>query len=237
MGGATNLKMTGYIVKRLLMVIPTILFVTSTIFILIQLIPGDVITNMLVDFQYRYSERDMESVRESLGIDVPIYVQYFRKAYGLKTSIVRPSNIYGPRQNPDSEAGVIAIFIKSMLEKQKLNIFGDGDDKRDYIYVSDVVKGCLLAEKKSLNQPLNLGTGLSTSVNDLFQTISKLCNYNLQPNYCDRRPGDVTNITLDSSAGKRLLGWDIKINLEEGLRKTFESFKTIRENNTVENDR
>ena len=75
--------MTGYIVKRLLMVIPTILFVTSTIFILIQLIPGDVITNMLVDFQYRYSERDMESVRESLGIDVPIYVQYFRWMWDL----------------------------------------------------------------------------------------------------------------------------------------------------------
>lgn len=83
MGGDTNLKMTGYIVKRLLMVIPTILFVTSTIFILIQLIPGDVITNMLVDFQYRYSERDMESVRESLGIDVPIYVQYFRWMWDL----------------------------------------------------------------------------------------------------------------------------------------------------------
>ena len=166
-----------------------------------------------------------------------IYVQYFRKAYGLKTSIVRPSNIYGPRQNPDSEAGVIAIFIKSMLEKQKVNIFGDGDDQRDYIYVSDVVKGCLLAEKHALNQPLNLGTGLSTSVNDLFQTISKLCNYNLQPNYCDRRPGDVTNITLDSSAGKRLLGWDIKINLEEGLRKTVESFKNDKRKNSVENNR
>ena len=166
-----------------------------------------------------------------------IYVQYFRKAYGLKTSIVRPSNIYGPRQNPDSEAGVIAIFIKSMLAKQKVNIFGDGDDQRDYIYVSDVVKGCRLAEKYSLNQPLNLGTGLSTSVNDLFQIISKLCNYNLQPNYCDRRPGDVTNITLDSNEAKRLLGWDIKINLEEGLRKTVESFKNDKKKNSVKNNR
>ena len=153
------------------------------------------------------------------------YVRYFRRNYSLNTSIIRPANIYGPRQDPNGEAGVVAIFIKAMLLEKKVNIFGKGDNIRDYVHVKDIVKGCILASELSYKGPINLGTGKGTTVLELFNYLSKYCNYNLSPNFIKERPGDVKSITLDCSLAEKILNWSPNNDLEEGLKNTIKWFK------------
>ena len=152
------------------------------------------------------------------------YIKYFRKNHKIKTSIVRPANIYGPRQDPNGEAGVIAIFINAMLNNKNINIFGDGENIRDYIYITDIVKGCILASELYLPYPINLGTEKGTSVLEIFNTLSKYCKYKLNPVFLDKRPGDIDKIILDINKAKNLLKWSPDIILEDGFKKTIDWF-------------
>jgi len=130
--------------------------------------------------------------------------------------------VYGPRQNPHGEAGVNAIFIGLMLAGQRPRIFGDGEAVRDYLYVSDVVDANVLAMERGSGEIVNLGTGVGTSVNDIFRELKRLLDFSEDPIYEAPRPGEIQRIFLDASRAREVLGWAPEVSFPEGLRRTVE---------------
>ena len=159
-------------------------------------------------------------------LSVERYLDFFSKEYGLEYVSLRYSNVYGPRQDPYGEAGVVAIFTNRMLKGEKVTIFGDGEYVRDYVYVDDVVRANILAMEKGKNVVLNIGTGRGTTVNELFKMLKSITGYSDEPEYAPPRKGDVRKSILDCSKAKEILDWEPKVSLEEGLRRTVEYFKT-----------
>ena len=154
------------------------------------------------------------------------YLRWYNREYGIPFSVIRPANVYGPRQDPLGEAGVISIFLGKLTRNEPMVIFGDGKDTRDYVYVEDVVNACLLAMKSNHNEIFNIGTGIETSVLDLVEIIRKVTNKPDAPYRFDPpRPGDVHRISLDSTKAETMLGWRPKTNLEDGITKVWEWFK------------
>ena len=149
------------------------------------------------------------------------YLNYFKKLYGIERVILRYANVYGPRQDPLGEAGVVAIFTGKILNNEKPVIFGDGNQTRDYIFVEDVVRANVLAidGKEGI---YNIGTGIETSVNDLVKMFSKILNKHIEPVYAPPRKGEVQRIALDASKAKKKLSFVPEISLEEGLKNTIE---------------
>jgi len=156
---------------------------------------------------------------------VEMYLPIYEKLCGLAYSIIRLANVYGPRQDPHGEAGVVAIFAKAMLAGRPLTIFGDGNDERDYVYVGDVVDAISLASKNSLRGPFNVGTGIGTRTNRIFEVIASNCAHTVPAVHGPERLGDINRISLDSSKAKSELGWVPQVKLEEGLKNTVEWFK------------
>jgi UDP-glucose 4-epimerase len=156
---------------------------------------------------------------------VEMYLPIYEKLCGLEYSIIRLANIYGPRQDPHGEAGVVAIFAKAMLAGKSLTIFGDGNDERDYVFVADVVDAIVRAGKGSLQGPFNVGTGVGTSTNRIFELVSKFCGHTTPAVHGPPRPGDINRISLDSSKAERELGWSAKVDIEVGFKTTVEWFK------------
>jgi len=154
-----------------------------------------------------------------------MYLPVYEKLCALDYSIIRLANIYGPRQDPHGEAGVVAIFAKAMLEGTSLTVFGDGKDARDYVYVSDVVDAIALAAESSFRGPFNVGTGIETSTNRIFEVIAENFDYSESAIHGPNRPGDIHRISLDSSKAEAELNWIPKVSLEDGLEKTVEWFK------------
>ena len=156
---------------------------------------------------------------------VESYLRVHGHLHGLDHGIVRPSNVYGPRQDPRGEAGVIAIFTQAMLEGRPVTIFGDGEDVRDYAYVSDVVEGALAVYRSGLRGPYNIGTGTAVSVNRLYSSLCELIPRHAGPVHGPPRVGDIPRIWLDVDAAERDLGWRAGISLHEGLRLTVDWFR------------
>ncbi len=153
------------------------------------------------------------------------YVRYYSKVHGLRFTALRYSNVYGPRQDPHGEAGVIAIFSNLLLEGKVCTIFGDGEQTRDYVFVEDVVEANVLALDKGNNESFNIGTGIPTSVNILLKKMASVLNCTNGPNFAPARKGELKENYLNSSKAKNLLGWNPRFSLDEGLRKTIEWFK------------
>ena len=147
---------------------------------------------------------------------------------GLQFTTLRYPNVYGPRQDPHGEAGVVAIFASRMLDSQGVTINGSGEQERDFVYVGDVARANLLALRTGKCREYNLGTGLGTSVNQLFQALQKLMDYPQDPQHGPPKPGAVFKTALDSKAARRDLGWTAEVSLEEGLGRTVESFRVGR---------
>ncbi len=156
---------------------------------------------------------------------IELYLSIFQEHYGLNYTSLRYSNVYGPRQRYDGEAGVIAIFTNAMLNGQSPTIFGDGFHERDYIYVDDVVEANIKALTKGDNEAINIGTGITTTTQELFNFIKKATGFNGIPVYGAKRPGDIWKSGLDISKAKEILGWEPKIKLEEGISQTVDYFK------------
>ncbi|MEW6558151.1 MAG: NAD-dependent epimerase/dehydratase family protein [Elusimicrobiota bacterium] len=154
------------------------------------------------------------------------YLNYYAKTYGLKYVALRYGNVYGPRQDPHGEAGVVAIFINRILSNSEINIFGDGEQLRDYIFVSDIVDVNLIALKKGENAIFNIGRGTTNSVNQLFYELAKITKYSKKPVYKPPRTGELFKSSLDVKKAKKVLGWSAKVDFTEGLKRTFEYFKT-----------
>ncbi len=152
--------------------------------------------------------------------------------FGLQYVVLRYANVYGPRQDPHGEAGVVAIFSKRMLEGKEAHIFGDGDQERDFVFVEDVANANLSALefnkkiKSSLDPIFNVGTGVGTSVNTIFKLIKQFSGFEGNPVYDPPRPGEVYRVYLDIKKIKQEMNWTPEVSLEEGLRLTVEWFKT-----------
>ena len=156
------------------------------------------------------------------------YLHYYRRIRGLEYVALRYSNVFGPRQDPHGEAGVVAIFCNRLQSGEPLTIFGDGEQTRDYVYVKDVVAANMLASEASLNdgngldaRAFNVGTGVGTSVNHLADVLEGIADTRLQRDYKPERPGELRHSTLDSGL-IRSHGWSPSHTLEQGLRETYE---------------
>lgn len=153
------------------------------------------------------------------------YLAYYAAVFGLEYIALRYSNVYGPRQNPEGEAGVISIFTERMLEGADVCINGDGTQTRDFVFVGDVVEANILAMSRGKNISVNIGTGKETSVNIVYKKLSELTGYKKEPRYAPPIPGEITRSCLDSRMAKRTLGWSPRISFDKGLAETVEYFK------------
>lgn len=145
--------------------------------------------------------------------------------YGLKTTVLRLFNIYGPRQNP-SYAGVITTFLESLREKKPPTIFGDGTQTRDFVYISDVVEAIEKAVESEANGVFNIGSGRTTSINSLAETMIKLSGLNLKPEYCPSRASDIRQSYANIDRANKYIKWNPKTILEEGLKLLMKSNST-----------
>ena len=154
------------------------------------------------------------------------YLYINKKTYGLDYVALRYANVYGPRQDPLGEAGVVAIFMNKMLLGETPSIFGDGEQTRDFVYVKDVAAANLLAlENKTKNTEYNIGTGKETAVNELYDQIKKILPAKKEAVHVDAVPGEVRRIYLDISRAQKELNWKPKTNLAAGLKETAEHLK------------
>jgi UDP-glucose 4-epimerase len=156
------------------------------------------------------------------------YLNYYRVVRGLEYVALRYSNVFGPRQDPHGEAGVVAIFCNRLLNGEPLTIFGDGEQTRDYVYVKDVVAANMLASHADMGdgsgldaRAFNVGTGVGTSVLGLADTLEGIAGSGLPRNHEAARPGELRHSTLDSSL-IRSRGWSAAFTLEQGLRETYD---------------
>jgi UDP-glucose 4-epimerase len=152
-----------------------------------------------------------------------LYVYYVNQQ--LPYTTLRYPNIYGPRQNPHGEAGVVAIFSEQMLRGEQPTIFGDGSKTRDYLYVSDVVDANMLVIEKGDNETYNLGWGLQVTDYKIFQTVRDAVGCSIEPIYGQKRPGEIDRISLDCSKIRRELSWQPKVPLGEGVAKAVEFYR------------
>lgn len=150
-------------------------------------------------------------------------IKFYARQYNFNYFIFRYPNVYGPRQNPKGEAGVVAIFGGLMKKGKEPIIFGDGTKCRDYTYVDDIVRGNLIALRRGKNETTNLGWGKLISDKKIFDTVAKHSGFKGKARYAPYRSGEVYKIALDAGRAKKILGWRPKITLDEGIAKTIAS--------------
>jgi len=158
-------------------------------------------------------------------LSVEKYLNYYHRYYNLHFSALRFGNVYGPRQNAFSEAGVVAIFSVRLLRGQPAIIYGDGQQTRDFVYIDDVIRACLLSMEKGISGFFNVGTGLETSVNQIFEQVASCIAAPARREYTAAKEGDIRRSCLNSEKIKKLLGWQAEVKLAEGIKKTVEWFR------------
>lgn len=153
------------------------------------------------------------------------YLYFYQQTYGLNYTVLRYANVYGPRQNPHGEAGVVAIFLTKILSGEQPIINGDGKQTRDYVYVGDVVKAGEIALNSAENKIYNIGTGIETNVNELFQKICNAVGMSVPEVHGEAKAGEQLRSVLSTSKIKKEEGWQPSVNLNEGLKLTAEYFR------------
>ena len=153
------------------------------------------------------------------------YVSLYERLHGVSGISLRLGNVYGPRQDPLGEAGVVAIFCGKLLAGEAPTVFGDGRQTRDYIYVGDVVDAALAAAACDARGSVNIGTGVETDVLELARALGDLDGTEFEPLMAPARPGEVQKIALDASRAESELGWSPKVGIADGLRLTLDSVR------------
>jgi UDP-glucose 4-epimerase len=153
------------------------------------------------------------------------YINFYSVVHGLDYTILRYGNVYGPRQDPHGEAGVVAIFANRMLKNEEVIVFGDGKQMRDYVYVGDVVNANLKSLTKGKNQIINIGTSKAFSVNDLIKVMSKVSGYEKKAKHKPKRDGELFKSFLNINKAKTVLTWIPKVNIEQGIKATIDYFR------------
>ncbi|MGB0877185.1 MAG: NAD-dependent epimerase/dehydratase family protein [Mycobacterium sp.] len=157
-----------------------------------------------------------------------IYLNAFRHLYGMDCSHIAPANVYGPRQDPHGEAGVVAIFAKALLSGAPTKVFGDGSNTRDYVFVDDVVDAFVRASGPAGGgQRFNVGTGVETTDRALHTAVAAAAGAPDDPELAPARLGDLERSSLDGSKAQEVLGWTPRVPLIEGVRRTVEYFRRL----------
>jgi len=154
------------------------------------------------------------------------YFRWYREMYGLEYTLIAPANIYGPRQDPGLEGGVVAIFSLAMLKGRRPTIFGDGTQTRDFVYVGDICDAFFKAADAGDGLLLNIGSGVETSVVDLYDSLAAATGFGDRPLFEDPKPGDVARSVVDASKAKAALGWEPWTMMEEGLEQTLRWYRS-----------
>lgn len=158
------------------------------------------------------------------------YLHYYREIHGLEYTACALANVYGPRQDPHGEAGVVAIFAGKLLGRERPTIYGDGEQTRDFVFVDDVVDAFVRATEKGGGLLVNIGTGQETSVQQLFDAMAKHTGFKDPARYAPPRLGELRRNALDPGRAEIHLGWQPWTSLDEGLGRTIEWFKAVRAN-------
>jgi len=165
------------------------------------------------------------SVYGASKYSVELYADVFSQAFGLESVVLRYANVYGPRQDAIGEGGVVAIFTHGMLRGSDFQIYGDGYNERDYVYVKDVAKANLLALEYPSNGTFNIGTGVGTTTNDLFKGVAQATGYKTLARHTVARLGDLNKSLLNPNLAKNQLKWEPAYDLPAGLKETVEYYK------------
>jgi UDP-glucose 4-epimerase len=175
--------------------------------------------------------KDPESPYGIAKLSVEYYLAYYGRVHGIETVALRYGNVYGPRQDPHGEAGVVAIFCNRLLEGRPLTVFGTGEQTRDYVYVGDVAQANLAAARAQLPargrvdaRAFNIGTGVETSVNALALMLREVSGVDVPIERAMARPGELARSALHVGKARDVLGWTSRMPIEEGLARTFEYF-------------
>ena len=175
--------------------------------------------------------KDPESPYAISKLSIELYLAYYGRVHGLDTVALRFGNVYGPRQDPHGEAGVVAIFCGRILENRPLTVFGDGSQTRDYVYVGDVARAMLIAatapmpEKARLDaRAFNIGTGVGTSVLDIARKLQRAAGSNVPVEFAPHRPGEQQESFVNVDKARAVLGWTPEVSLEKGLATTYQWF-------------
>jgi UDP-glucose 4-epimerase len=153
-----------------------------------------------------------------------LYLDLYRRLYGIPSIALRLANVYGPRQDPYGEAGVIAIYSLALQSGNQPIVFGTGEQTRDFIYVDDVVRAFMVAAESDAVGVFNIGTGKETSVLELGERLAPICDTSFDPRIEPARPGEVQRISIASDRATEAFGWEAEVKLDDGLRRTAESF-------------
>ena len=153
------------------------------------------------------------------------YLAFFHNQHGLNYTVLRYGNVYGPRQDPHGEAGVVAIFTRAMLEGRTPTINGDGKYYRDYVFVEDVARANLACIEKGDGRVFNVGTGTLTDVVQIFGHLKKATGFDKPADFGPHRPGDLRRSLLNIERAEKELGWTPQVPMDEGMRKTVEFFR------------
>lgn len=155
------------------------------------------------------------------------YLYFYNKQYGMNYTVLRYANIYGPRQNPFGEAGVVAIFTTKLLKDEQPIINGNGLQTRDYVFVGDVVKANLLTLNDSVSDIYNIGTGIETNVNELFHSLNGIIKSNKEEKHGPAAPGEQMRSVITSEKLFNKFGWKPTTSLKEGMEETVKFFRTV----------
>jgi len=159
-------------------------------------------------------------------LTVEKYLVYFSAFYNLRFTVLRYGNVYGPRQNAYAEAGVIAIFSANVLENKPPTIFGDGEQTRDFIYIEDVLKANMTMLDNDVQGVFNVGTGVETSVNRIFEHIKAASGKDIRKVHSSPRKGEISRSCISHEKITRVTGWKPGVEIGTGIKKTFDWFKS-----------
>ncbi|MCB2200622.1 NAD-dependent epimerase/dehydratase family protein [bacterium] len=159
-----------------------------------------------------------------------MYLRYYWLTYGIPYTALRLGNVYGPRQNPHGEAGVIAIFAKNMIEGKPVRINGDGKQTRDYVFVEDVARAFVAALGQDAVESINVGTSIETNVLTIYNELAKALKVNRPADHFPARPGEVRRSCLQNKKAAELLNWSPSVSLSDGMGRTAEFFRHKAEN-------
>jgi len=154
-----------------------------------------------------------------------LYLGYYRAQYGLRSTALRYANVYGPRQNPHGEAGVVAVFSERLLRGGGCTVNGTGEQTRDFVFGPDVARANLLAATGDVEGPVNVGTGIETDVNRLYALLARAAGVERPAQHAPAKPGEQLRSSVDPSRAAKVLGWRPTVVLEEGLRRTVDWFR------------
>jgi UDP-glucose 4-epimerase len=154
-----------------------------------------------------------------------LYLYIYRENFGLDYTVLRYPNVYGPRQDPHGEAGVVAIFTGQMLKNQPVTVNGNGEQVRDFVYVTDCAKANLLVLNAGSGKVYNLGWGVGTTINQIFSSLKDITGFQQEAHYGPPKAGETFRIYLDANQANIDLGWQPDVNLQEGLTRTVAYFR------------